>query len=76
MNKHGVIAFMLGVFLSLAFLSPASAEQKMRLTGSGASFPYPLYSAWFKNFSREHPSANIDYQAKGSGAGVYVRLKE
>jgi phosphate transport system substrate-binding protein len=70
-NNHGFIAFMLGVFLSLAFLTPASAaEQKMRLTGSGASFPYPLYSAWFKNFSRAHPSANIDYQAKGSGAGV------
>jgi len=42
----------------------------MRLTGSGASFPFPLYSAWFKDFSRTHKNANIDYQAKGSGAGV------
>jgi phosphate transport system substrate-binding protein len=61
---------MLVAVFSLACLSPASAEEKMRLTGSGASFPFPLYSAWFKNFSRAHKNANIDYQAKGSGAGV------
>ncbi len=69
MKKLGFIASMLGVFL-LFFLSPASAEEKLRLTGSGASFPFPLYSAWFKNFSKNHPNANIDYQAKGSGAGI------
>jgi len=61
---------MLGVVLNVVGLVPASAEEKLRLTGSGASFPFPLYSAWFKNFSREHKNANIDYQAKGSGAGV------
>jgi phosphate transport system substrate-binding protein len=70
MNKLGFIAFMLGVFLNLFSSSSASAEEKLRLTGSGASFPFPLYSAWFKNYSRGHASANIDYQAKGSGAGV------
>ena len=61
---------MFGVFINLFVLSPASADEKLRVTGSGASFPFPLYSAWFKNFSRDHKNANIDYQAKGSGAGV------
>ncbi len=70
MKKLGFMAVMLGVFLSLISLGTASAEEKLRLTGSGASFPFPLYSAWFKNFSRDHKNANIDYQAKGSGAGV------
>jgi phosphate transport system substrate-binding protein len=69
-KKFGILAFMLGVLLNLSLAGPASAEEKLRLTGSGASFPFPLYSAWFKNFSREHKDANIDYQAKGSGAGV------
>ena len=42
----------------------------MRLTGSGASFPFPLYSAWFKAFSAKHKGITVDYQGKGSGAGI------
>jgi phosphate transport system substrate-binding protein len=61
---------MLGVVLNLVCISPASAEEKIRVTGSGASFPFPLYSAWFKDFSHKNKHANIDYQAKGSGAGI------
>jgi phosphate transport system substrate-binding protein len=70
MNKFGIITCTLGVVLNLACLSTASAEEKLRITGSGASFPFPLYSAWFKSYSKTHKNANIDYQAKGSGAGV------
>ena len=68
-NKFGIVTIMLAVALNLVSLSPASAEEKLRITGSGASFPFPLYSAWFKSFSKTHKNANIDYQAKGSGAG-------
>jgi ABC-type phosphate transport system substrate-binding protein len=51
-NKHGFIALMLGAFLGLAFPAPA-AEQKMRLTGSGASFPYPLLTlSWLLVYQR------------------------
>ena len=70
MKKFGLITCMLAVVLNLVCLSPASAEEKLRITGSGASFPFPLYSAWFKSFSKTQKNANIDYQAKGSGAGV------
>ena len=70
MKKVGLLACMFGIILNLACLSPASAEEKFRLIGSGASFPFPLYSAWFKSFSKTQKNANIDYQAKGSGAGV------
>jgi phosphate transport system substrate-binding protein len=70
MKKIGIVTCMLGVVLGLASVNHASAEERMRLTGSGASFPSPLYSAWFKSFSKAHKNANIDYQAKGSGAGV------
>jgi len=47
-----------------------ACEKGIRLTGSGASFPYPIYSTWFKDFSRQHDGIIIDYQAKGSGAGI------
>jgi phosphate transport system substrate-binding protein len=46
------------------------AGKFVRLTGSGASFPFPIYSVWFKNFSRNHRDVIVDYQAKGSGAGI------
>jgi len=59
---------MIGVVVSLTSL--ASAQDKMRLTGSGASFPFPLYSAWFKSFSTAQKGIAVDYQAKGSGAGI------
>ncbi|OQX10092.1 MAG: phosphate ABC transporter substrate-binding protein PstS, partial [Desulfobulbaceae bacterium A2] len=46
----------------------ASAE--VRITGSGASFPAPIYTTWFKEFSRANKGVQVNYQAKGSGAGV------
>ncbi len=60
-----LIAFSIGA----ATLVPASA-QDTRLTGSGASFPFPLYSSWFKDFSKQSQGITVDYQAKGSGAGI------
>lgn len=67
----------LGFFITVTALvaamalaaGPAAADE-VRLVGSGASFPFPLYSTWFKNYSRSHKGILIDYQAKGSGAGI------
>src|SRR5262245_40487528 len=49
---------------------PALAQDSVRLTGSGATFPFPLYSAWFKAFSAKAKTVTVDYQGKGSGAGI------
>ncbi len=43
---------------------------RVSLTGSGASFPYPLYDRWFKDYSEANEGVRVDYQAKGSGAGI------
>jgi phosphate transport system substrate-binding protein len=51
-------------------ISSASFADKVRLTGSGASFPAPLYLSWFKNLHKVNPDLVVDYQSKGSGAGV------
>ncbi len=40
------------------------------LQGSGASFPFPLYSKWFRDYSQATDGVRVDYQAKGSGAGI------
>lgn len=54
--------------------SVASADEK--LIGSGASFPFPIYSKWFKDFSKARDGVRIDYQAKGSGAGIQDLVNE
>ena len=40
------------------------------LTGAGATFPAPLYDAWFQTYNQMHNTVQIDYQANGSGAGI------
>jgi phosphate transport system substrate-binding protein len=49
---------------------PAAKAEPVTLQGSGASFPAPLYSRWFKEFSDKHPDVRVNYQATGSGAGI------
>lgn len=57
--------------LTLTAVPPVEvAADQLRLVGSGASFPFPLYSTWFKSFSKTNDSTLVDYQAKGSGAGI------
>jgi phosphate transport system substrate-binding protein len=46
------------------------AVSKVELHGAGASFPFPLYDRWFKEYVASHPDARVDYQSIGSGAGV------
>jgi phosphate transport system substrate-binding protein len=55
---------------AFALTLQVSQAADMRLVGSGASFPFPIYSAWFKDFSRKTGGVTVDYQAKGSGAGI------
>ncbi|KYC40053.1 phosphate ABC transporter substrate-binding protein [Scytonema hofmannii PCC 7110] len=45
------------------------------LTGAGASFPAPLYTAWFQGLNQKYPSLQVNYQSVGSGAGVEQFIK-
>jgi phosphate transport system substrate-binding protein len=47
-----------------------SAAQAQKLTGAGATFPYPIYSKWFSEYSTAHPGVEINYQSIGSGGGI------
>jgi phosphate transport system substrate-binding protein len=47
-----------------------SAAQAQKLTGAGATFPYPLYSKWFSEYAGAHPGVEINYQSIGSGGGI------
>lgn len=40
------------------------------ISGSGATFPAPLYLRWASDFKKANPDITVNYQGVGSGAGV------
>src|ERR671935_2816158 len=52
----------------LAFVQPASAQTL--INGAGATFPYPIYSKWFDEYSKINPEVRFNYQSIGSGGGI------
>ena len=62
--------WILAIALGFAWTDAVPAQDSVRLTGSGASFPFPIYSTWFKSFSGKSKGVTVDYQGKGSGAGI------
>lgn len=41
-----------------------------KLTAAGATFPYPMYSKWFSEYSSAHPGVQVNYAPIGSGGGI------
>jgi phosphate transport system substrate-binding protein len=66
MNRH--FTRMTLAALLLAILTGTCSAQP-RLTGAGATFPYPLYSKWFDMYHQK-TGVEINYQSIGSGAGI------
>jgi phosphate transport system substrate-binding protein len=58
-----------GCLCALA-LGVGAAAQKIQINGAGATFPYPIYSKWFSEYNKLHPTIEINYQSIGSGGGV------
>ncbi len=52
----------------LGLSSVASIAQN--INGAGATFPNPVYSKWFTEYSRVDPNVHINYQPIGSGGGI------
>jgi phosphate transport system substrate-binding protein len=60
----------LKVVLALALVfSFTHAEAADMLNGAGATFPYPVYSAWAYNYNKV-TGVRLNYQSIGSGGGI------
>lgn len=59
-----------GFAICLLFLASLGVAQAQRLTAAGATFPYPIYSKWFTEYSAAHPGVEVNYQSIGSGGGI------
>ncbi len=55
-------------FISIAVLSFGIADAAETLNGAGASFPYPVYSAWAYSYNKA-TGIRLNYQSIGSGGG-------
>ncbi|AFL87352.1 phosphate ABC transporter substrate-binding protein, PhoT family [Terriglobus roseus DSM 18391] len=58
----------LSAIMGAALLTGMAGAQQ--LNGAGATFPNPIYSKWFSEYSASHPGVTINYQSVGSGAGI------
>ena len=56
--------------LVAAAIARPGAAQKIQINGTGATFPYPIYSKWFSEYNKGHPDVEINYQSIGSGGGI------
>jgi phosphate transport system substrate-binding protein len=63
--KKTVIA----ALLSLLTLFGAASHAAEMLNGAGATFPYPVYSAWANEYNKV-TGMRLNYQSIGSGGGI------
>lgn len=46
------------------------AQSALLINGAGATFPYPIYSKWFDEYTKIDSSVRFNYQSIGSGGGI------
>ncbi|HWR57874.1 MAG TPA: phosphate ABC transporter substrate-binding protein PstS, partial [Thermodesulfovibrionales bacterium] len=61
-----IVRLILVIVFALGFATAVSAEL---INGAGATFPYPVYSAWAFDYSKV-AGMKLNYQSIGSGGGV------
>jgi len=47
-----------------------------KINAAGASFPYPIYSKWFSEYSKVNSAVQFNYSAIGSGGGIRQLIKQ
>ncbi len=71
MKRNRSLARLAAITVAGTLLAASHAEaQNVRITGAGSSFVFPLFAAWFQEYSEITPGVRVDYQSTGSGAGV------
>ena len=65
-----------GLVLAVCSQKQQTANAQMLINGAGATFPYPIYSKWFDEYTKVDPSVRFNYQSIGSGGGQKQILAE
>ncbi|MGA2174940.1 MAG: phosphate ABC transporter substrate-binding protein PstS [Verrucomicrobiota bacterium] len=59
----------LAVLAAMAVGGAGEVSAQLLINGAGATFPYPIYSKWFYEYSKVDPTVHFNYQSIGSGGG-------
>jgi phosphate transport system substrate-binding protein len=57
------------LFITYCFVFANTVRGQMLINGAGATFPAPLYSKWFHEYSKVDTTIRFNYQPIGSGGG-------
>jgi phosphate transport system substrate-binding protein len=60
----------LGITLAVAAATYGVVRASILINGAGATFPYPIYSKWFDEYTKVDSSSRFNYQSIGSGGGI------
>jgi phosphate transport system substrate-binding protein len=56
----------------LTLLLCTTANSQLLINGAGATFPYPIYSKWFDEYTKVDTTVRFNYQSIGSGGGIMM----
>jgi phosphate transport system substrate-binding protein len=62
--------------IALVPLVAGIARSALLINGAGATFPYPIYSKWFDEYTKVDSSVHFNYQSIGSGGGIKMLLNQ
>jgi len=65
-----LLGLALGILAVSLMGGAAFADKLLLINGAGATFPYPLYSKWFYEYTKVDETVNFNYQSIGSGGGI------
>ena len=65
-----VVVIVAAIYGYMTFFSPQTSQTQVSLTGSGATFPYPLLDTMIKQYQTQKTNVQINYQSIGSGGGI------
>jgi phosphate transport system substrate-binding protein len=69
LKMRRVLMSLTGLVTVLVLADAGMARAQLLVNGAGATFPYPIYSKWFDEYSKVDPSVRFNYQSIGSGGG-------
>jgi phosphate transport system substrate-binding protein len=65
-----ILPVALAAVAAVTAASSLPAQANIRITGAGATFPYPIYSKWVLEYTAVRPNIQINYASIGSGGGI------
>ncbi len=60
----------LALVVAMVMVTSFAFADSTLINGAGATFPYPIYSKWFDEYSKINPAVLFNYQSIGSGGGI------